>query len=136
MQRNSFLEGEKMIDKDKIEAIVKQWLISGKPNQSIKLESGYMINVSHIRSTSPDISDYRFALFSPNFQCFLWIDGEDINSYFDAHYIISALVWDRFKSLLKKEGKEIKEREAINIKTGTENYDKYTLPPSIDKAGF
>jgi len=43
-----------------------------------------------------------------------------------------------FKTLFKLEGKYLINLEQLEIKEGniTQSYDKYTLPPSIDKDGF
>jgi hypothetical protein len=56
-----------MFEIEKIEHIMKQWVVSDKPNQTIKLEKGWMIAISKIRIDLNDIVDYRFILFSPNY---------------------------------------------------------------------
>lgn len=127
-----------MIEKEQIEQIVKQWLTSGKPNQTIKLKQGWMVNISSIRCSTPEVIDYRFVCFSPNYQRNVWTSGEDLNSYHDPYTILSEIIYDSFKGLMKSEGiKEIRE-EQLNIKEGNivGSYDKYTLPPSIDKEGI
>lgn len=127
-----------MIEKDQINLIVKQWLTSGKPNQTIKLKQGWMVNISSIRCSTPEVIDYRFVCFSPNYQRNVWTSGEDLNSYHDPYTILSEIIYDSFKGLMKSEGiKEIRE-EQLNIKEGNivQSYDKYVLPPSIDKEGI
>ena len=127
-----------MIEKDQINLIVKQWLTSGKPNQTIKLKHGWMVNISSIRCSTPEVIDYRFVCFSPNYQRNVWTSGEDLNSYHDPFTILSEIIYDSFKGLMKSEGiKEIRE-EQLNIKEGNivQSYDKYVLPPSIDKEGI
>jgi hypothetical protein len=127
-----------MIEKEKIELLVRQWLVSGKPNQSIKLAQGWMLNISSIRCTTPEIIDYRFTLFSPNKQRFIWVSGEDIANYHDPYSVISEIIYDGFKGLAKSEGINIIKKEQLDIKEGNilQAYDKYTLPPSVDKENF
>ena len=127
-----------MFEKEQIEHIMKQWVISDKPNQTIKLEKGWMIAISKIRIDLNDIVDYRFILFSPNYQRSLWIDGQTMEAYYDEIGMLSTYIYDSFKHLFKAEGKRNQEQESIDIKEGNimQTYDRYTLPPSIDKDGF
>lgn len=128
----------KMIEKDRIEMIVKQWLTSGKPNQTIKLKQGWMISISSLRCSTPDIIDFRFICFSPNYQRNVWLSGDDINSYHDPYAIVSEIIYDAFRGLMKSEGINEIRQEQLNIKEGNivQSYDKYVLPPSIDKEGI
>ena len=129
---------ERIMDKERLDLVVKQWFVSGKPNQSIKLDGGFLINISCVRIKHDNVSDYRFTLISPNHQNTKWIDGETIDSYFDPVNIISEVLWDGFKTLYKQEDKYIMTLEQLKIKEGNimQTYDKYTLPPSIDKSEF
>ncbi len=132
------IKWEEIMDKERLDAIVKQWFVSGKPNQSIKLDRGFLINISCVRNKHDNMCDYRFTLQSPNHHNTKWIDGDTIDSYFDPVNIISEVLWDGFKTLFKLEGKYLINLEQLEIKEGniTQSYDKYTLPPSIDKDGF
>jgi hypothetical protein len=127
-----------MIEKEQIEQIVKQWVVSDKPNQTVKLKQGWMISISNIRIDHNDIVDYRFILFSPNYQRSLWIDGQTMEAYYDEIGMLSTYIYDSFKHLIKAEGKRKGEEELLNIKEGNimQTYDRYTLPPSVDKDGF
>jgi hypothetical protein len=127
-----------MVDVDRIEQIIKQWVVSDKPNQTIKLSQGWMIAISSIRKDLNEIVDYRFSLFSPNYQRFLWIDGETIEAYYDEVNMLTVFIFDAFKHLIKLESKNDQNNLSINIKEGNimQTYDENTLPPSIDKNGF
>lgn len=127
-----------MIEKEQIEQIIKQWVVSDKPNQTVKLKQGWMISISNIRIDHNDIVDYRFILFSPNYQRSLWIDGQTMEAYYDEIGMLSVYIYDALKHLIKAEGKKKGEEELLDIKEGNimQTYDKYTLPPSVDKDGF
>lgn len=127
-----------MFEIEKIEHIMKQWVVSDKPNQTIKLEKGWMISISNIRIDLNSIVDYRFILFSPNYQRSLWIDGQTMEAYYDEIGMLSTYIYDSFKHLIKAEGKRKGEEELLDIKEGNkvQTYDRYTLPPSVDKDGF
>jgi hypothetical protein len=127
-----------MFEIEKIEHIMKQWVVSDKPNQTIKLEKGWMISISNIRIDLNSIVDYRFILFSPNYQRSLWIDGQTMEAYYDEIGMLSTYIYDAFKHLIKAEGKRKGEEELLDIKEGNimQTYDRYTLPPSVDKDGF
>ena len=127
-----------MIEKEQVEQIIKQWVVSDKPNQTIKLKQGWMISISNIRIDLNDIVDYRFILFSPNHQRSLWIDGQTMEAYYDEIGMLSTYIYDSFKHLIKAEGKRKGEEELLDIKEGNimQTYDRYTLPPSVDKDGF
>jgi hypothetical protein len=97
-----------------------------------------MISISNIRIDLNSIVDYRFILFSPNHQRSLWIDGQTMEAYYDEIGMLSTYIYDSFKHLIKAEGKRKGEEELLDIKEGNkvQTYDRYTLPPSVDKDGF
>jgi hypothetical protein len=61
-----------------------------------------------------------------------------MEAYYDEIGMLSTYIYDAFKHLIKAEGKRKGEEELLDIKEGNimQTYDRYTLPPSVNKDGF